>query len=154
LFQSQRKWAGVKFPQAQILATALELAHRLGEAFARDVLSRVGPTLDQYGGMPPERQGRLLEEGLFLAAHFDQGAYVQNFVARFHQLLETQVGPDTITALEPLLGQCFRGLRKLGMRDEISRLLEQMAEVVLRSQEGKNAHPATFTIPKQGQAAG
>src|SRR5262249_8421132 len=39
--QTRRKWSGVKYPQVQILAVALELAHRLGEAFARDVLGRV-----------------------------------------------------------------------------------------------------------------
>jgi hypothetical protein len=153
LFRMRRKWTGVRFPQVQILRTALELAHRLGEAFARDVLNRVTLTLDHYADLPLEQQGRLLENGLFLAAHFDQGAYVQTFVARFHQLLDTQAGSDAVQALEPLMGQCFRGLRKLGMRDEISRLLGQMAEVVLEGREGRNAHVATFKVKTAGQTA-
>ncbi len=128
LLQSRRKWSRVEAPTARILATALELAPRLGEEFARGLLDRIGPVLE---ALPqPLEQALLLEKGLFVAAHFDQTAQVQGFLGRFHQLFAAS-DRGTVHALEPLLGQCFRGLRKLGMREEIGRLLERVAGVVL-----------------------
>jgi hypothetical protein len=43
-----------------------------------------------------------------------------------------------LQALDSLAGQCFRGLRKLNMRDQIEVLLRQMAELVLEGQDVKN----------------
>jgi hypothetical protein len=146
LLQLPRKWSTADAAEARILGTALELAPRLGEAFAGDLLSRVVPALDKLTELLP--QALLLEKGLFLAAHFDQAVYMQKFIARFRQILENpdrfqqllksqpNIGKDP--PLETLLGQSFRSLRKLGMRDEISHLLERIAELIIQSQEGKD----------------
>lgn len=114
---------------SQILGTALEVAYRLGEPFARGLFNRVLPTvegLDQLGG-----RARLLERAVQLAAHFDQPGHVRSYVARFEVLLDSATERDH-GELEPLLRECFRGLRKLGVRDEIDRLLGKIAKTVLR----------------------
>src|SRR5262249_24752875 len=120
--------------------------------FARECLARVQPAFSRLTVLA--EQALLLEKGLFLAAHFDLGQFVQEFVAAFHQLLGAQDAATAAQALEPVLGECSRGLRKLGMRDEISKLLERMAALVLRGQHVQGATALDFTAVKKGQEAG
>ena len=127
---------------ARVLTASLELAPRLGESFALEVLPRVLPLLDELTDVV--QQAQLLERGLFLAAHFDQSSLVQAFVGRFQQLLEAPIKLDTLKSLEPALHQSFKGLRTLGMREEIAWLFQQMGEAVGR------AEPET---PSSGQTA-
>src|SRR5262249_22066384 len=54
---------------------------------------------------------------------------------RFGRLLQSQRGPGAVSAMDSLATECFRGLRKLGMKDEIDLLLRQMAELILESQK-------------------
>jgi cellulose synthase operon protein C len=152
LLRSKRTGHRVDLQEARILDSALELSPRLGEAFAREVLDRVVPAVAKLDEL--REQAVLLEKGLRLAAHFDQAEHVQALVARFHQLLAAQRGAEATQALEPLLGQCFRGLRKLGMRDEINRLLERLAELVLRGQGLQAGGPLGAGAEKRGPQAG
>jgi hypothetical protein len=153
-----------KMERVRVLGVALELAPRLGEEFAREMLSQVAPTLDALPEALPQAglletvltHAELLEKGLFLAAHFDQTEFVQTFVARFQQRL--QGGSAVVQAFDSLAGQCFRGLRRFGMRDEIDRLLRQMMDVILEGQSlaavrarvresaGQGAGPATLRL--------
>jgi hypothetical protein len=64
--------------------------------------------------------------------------------------LQAQKGPQSLQALDGLAAQCFRGLRKLGMRDEIDTLLRQMADLVL---EGQDIKTVDFTKMVNGPAA-
>src|SRR5262249_51176116 len=137
--------------EARILGTALELSPRLGEAFARGLMPRVAPAVEALSDL--REQAVLLEKGLYLAAHFDQGSYGQGVVGLFHNPLDARKGGDPIQALGPLLGQCFRGLRKLGMRDESGRLLERMAGLVLRGQKGDASDPFKFAAERRGPKA-
>jgi hypothetical protein len=85
-------------------------------------------------------QVQILERGLFVAAHFDQPAYVQGFIKRFQQFLQSRLGELAVeerpSSVDPrkqltlLVSESFRGLRKLGMRDEISDLLDKLAALV------------------------
>jgi cellulose synthase operon protein C len=86
---------------------------------------------------------------LFVAAHFDRVEVIPQLVSRFETLVKSQVGSETTTAIETLAGQCFRGLRKLGMREEIERMLTLMSAVVLQdrplaSLEGRADRPAAL----------
>lgn len=126
-------------PLLQVLTTALAVAPRVGEAFGVEVLDRLEAL---QGSLPPVRELRelqeraeLLERALFLAAHFDRANHVQGLVTRFLDLLESQRGQGAVQALEGLAGQCFRGLRKVGLRDESDRLLHHMADLVLQGQD-------------------
>jgi len=125
--------------RVRIVRAGLEVAPRISEDFARDMLNRVR---DAYDTMPEARdaqvlvdQAQFLERALMVAAHFDQNEHIRFLVARFQRLLDSQKGERSIKALESLAGQCFRGLRKLGMRDEIDHLLTQMADLVLQGQD-------------------
>src|SRR5262249_1913729 len=59
-------------------------------------------------------------------------------------------GPQALQLLDQVAASCFRGLRKLGMRDEIDQILRQMAELVLEGQEVK---AIDFKKHAQGPAA-
>jgi hypothetical protein len=125
--------------RAKILRAGLEAAPRVNEDFARKLLDQAVPA---YDALPesPDLQGLLdqaafLEKALFLAAHYGSDAHVHPLVARFERMLQSQRGPQGLEALSSLAGPCFRGLRKLGMRDEIDRLLGQMADAVLEGKE-------------------
>lgn len=128
--------------RARILRTSLDLAPRVGEDFALLLLAQLAPTCDGLGdpadAQALEDHAKLLEKSLFAAAHFDRMEYVQSLVARFQKLLATQRSPEKAKSLESLAGQCFRGLRKLGMRDETDLLLRQMAALVIESQGAKS----------------
>ncbi len=137
--------------RAKVLRAGLEAAPRVNEDFARRLLDQAVPA---YDALPenPDLQGLLdqaafLEKALFLAAHYGSDTHIHPLVARFEKMLHSQRGPQGLEALNSLAGQCFRGLRKLGMRDEIDRLLGQMAEAVL---EGKDLAAVDF----QKSAAG
>ncbi len=115
---------------ADVLRTALEVSFRLGEPFARGLFGRVLPAVDDLESRLP-RQADLLERAIHVAAHFDQPGHVRDYVGRFEALL-AEADERSTSDLEPLLGQAFRGLRKLGLRDEIDRLLGRMAGLILK----------------------
>ncbi len=135
---------------AKILATALEVAYRLGEAFARDLFDRVVPTVDRLDYL--DRQAELLERAIYLAAHFDQDGHVRAYVGRFDALL-ADADERWVPTLEPLLGQCFRGLRKLGLRDEIDRLLDRIAALILRGRGVESADELAESAVREGPEA-
>jgi hypothetical protein len=117
-----------------VLGTALELAPRVNEKFAKEMLDRalqvcrasaepeVGELWDQAG---------LLEKAAFTAAHFGLADYIHPLVDRFQTILQAHREPQAIQAVEALADQYFRSLRKLGMRDEIDRLLTRFVDFVL-----------------------
>jgi hypothetical protein len=123
------------FHRLEVLATGLEIAPRLGEAIARDLLARATRACEQHWTVQDaavfEKLIRLLERALFVAAHFDAAEYIHPLVGRFRKILESQRGADLVDSLDRLAGQCFRGLRKVGMRDEIDPLLKRMADLLL-----------------------
>jgi hypothetical protein len=125
--------------RARILRAGLDLAPRVSEELARDLLDR---TVATYDAMPEAQEqaalldrAALLEKGMTVAAHFDRHEHIQMLVARFQKLLQSQRGSNAEQSLDTLAGQCFRVLRKLGMRDEIDQLLRQVTEIIL---EGKD----------------
>jgi len=144
-----------KQDRARVLRTALEVAPRVGEDFARKMLEQ---TIPAYDALPQETkelaalldQANFLEKALFVAAHFGRVEAVHPLVTRFQRMLQSQKGPQSLPALESLAKYCFRGLRKLGMRDEIDQILRQMAELVLEGQEVK---AIDFKKREQGSAA-
>jgi hypothetical protein len=132
-------------PRARILRTGLDVAPRVSEEFALEILGAFGPAWDALPD-PSEVKGlieraELLERGLFVSAHFDRKDHVQGLISRFQKLLQAQRGStQAMQAIERLASESLRGLRKLGMRDEIDLLLKQMADVIL---EGKD--PSSLT---------
>ncbi len=129
--------------RTRVVREALSVAPRVGEAFAKELLAETLPAcavLDDALAKAQEatekenllmEQAELIEKGMLVAAHFDQAAHVQTLVGRFQSLLAMLQGTAGGAPLvDRLAEQSFRGLRKLGMRDEIHALLGKMAEVV------------------------
>jgi hypothetical protein len=135
----------------RIVLAGLEAAPRVNEELAREMLDLALPAYDAQPALeslPEERRlaalemhAKFLERALFVAAHFDRIEHIHPLVARFEKLLQTQRGPQALKAIDLLAGQCFRGLRKLGMRNEIDHLLEQMADLVLHGRSLESVEP-------------
>jgi hypothetical protein len=137
--------------EALLLGTALELAPRLGESFSRELLERVAPLLGH--DLDAAAAQRVLEKALFLAAHFDQRDYLDVLLARIYDLLERQQPDQAGASLGRMLSECFRGLRKLGLRDEVGRLLSRISAVITnpppkpRRSRQQQESPATEPSP-------
>ncbi|HZT79550.1 MAG TPA: hypothetical protein VFA26_04995 [Gemmataceae bacterium] len=133
-----RDHAGPAEARARVLAAAIEQSPRLGEEIALGLLQQACPACD---ALPPlsedadlRRRADLLEKALLVAAHFDRREYIQALVEHFQALVQSQRDNPTAPAFDSLVGSCLRGLRKLGMRQEIELLLRQMADVLLQGQ--------------------
>ena len=111
-----------------LLSALLPYSPRLGEAHANELLNEVHPVLEALAN--PSQQAVLLDKALFVAAHFGQAIYVRQYVEQLHSLFESAGSSETAGVFGILLGQSFRGLRKLGMRDEISSLLDHMDRLI------------------------
>jgi hypothetical protein len=125
--------------RAKVLQKALEIAPRISEDFGRRLLDQVTTAFD---ALPDPRdvasfleRAKLLERALFVAAHFDRLEHIRPLVDRFQALLEAQGGERAVSVIDELAGRCLRGLRKLGMRDEIDHLLAVMANLILGGQD-------------------
>jgi hypothetical protein len=137
--------------RSRILRSALDLAPRISEEFAQEMLEQVMPT---YDSLPEPREpmvlmerAAFLEKGLTVAAHFDRLDHIQPLVRRFQGLLQSQKGDRAIQAMESLAGQCFRGLRKLGMREEIDQMLTLMERVILEGRDIQHLDTKLPNIP-------
>ncbi|MFO0845591.1 MAG: hypothetical protein U0797_24935 [Gemmataceae bacterium] len=128
-------------PRARVVRAGLEVAPRVGEDFARRMLDQAVPA---YDGLPETKdlavlteQAAFLEKALFVAGHFGRVEAVHPLVSRFQKMLQGQRGAQALQFLDKVAKECFKGLRKLGMRDEIDQILRQMADLVLEGQEVK-----------------
>ena len=123
-----------------VILDGLPLAGRIGEAFAVEFLGLVPDvmTLPVAAGTPvpdlPRKQGLLLERALFLAAHFDRREIVQTLVDQFAALVRTRTDDQRYELVNIAAGQCLRSLRKLGLRDEVDRLLQRLQTEVLKGE--------------------
>jgi hypothetical protein len=128
----------------RVVRAGLDLAPRVGEEFARAMLDEAVTLYDaQAGTSDPnllvDQVVPLLEKSLFVAAHFDSAEHIPPLVTRFRALLQAQQDAPELRTLDAVANQCFRGLRKLGMRDEVNQLLHQTAGAVLRGQDLNDA---------------
>ena len=124
----------------RVLNAALELSPRLGEAAAQDLLADVLPAFQVASGAV--ERALLLTRGMSSAAHCGAVDHVQTFVAEFEKLLseivqtflalrrEQEQYKEKADTLEALFNDSLRGLRRLGMRDEVGRLFGRIAEIV------------------------
>jgi len=128
-----------------VLATALDLAPRLGESIAGVVLQRLLRALGgwTFAGSPERVEAEViaLERGLFVAAHFDQASSAQKLMSSLLRLFEKSRGGaqgenrPIEDALLALIGQSLRGLRRLGLRVEADQFLNRLGEWVAPSRD-------------------
>jgi hypothetical protein len=107
---------------ASVLTAALELAWRLGEDFAKNLLRRLPAVLK--AGVPAAQQVKLLEKALLAAGHFDLREGIPPLLDQLRGWLNDAAVKDEklLEALETALGTTFQGLRKLGMREPLLHL--------------------------------
>lgn len=119
-----------------ILNETIPLAPRIGEEFTSKLLLLVPSAIDALNKASEEKLTdslcKLLEKSLFQAAHFDRTELVQLLTQKFTNLLRTKTGKTLHTVIDLLAGQCLRSLRKLGMRDEIHKLLNVMSDQLIQ----------------------
>ncbi|HZV05380.1 MAG TPA: hypothetical protein VE999_09880 [Gemmataceae bacterium] len=128
----------------RVVQAGLEQAPRAGEKFACDMLSRAVKVYDADVEEPLDlealrNRASLLQKALFVAGHFDRVEHVHALTARFQAMLQSQFrkmlesAADSLTleTVDDLVGHCLYGLRKLGLRSEIERLLTQVTDSIL-----------------------
>jgi len=120
-----------------VLHEGMPHAARVSEEFTVELLNLVPETMAGAGTGIPElgkKQGQLLERSLFLAAHFDRRDLLQQLVDQFIGLLQSKSDEDRYDVVNFVAGQCLRSLRKLGLQDEIDKLLKRLVSSVLGGQ--------------------
>jgi hypothetical protein len=126
----------------RMLPVVLQLSPRVGEKFACSLLEQVPAAISQC--RHPMDQAILLQRAMHIAANYGRVNLVQEFVASliaalpaiFTDYLEiegqTPKNKEQTEAAELLLSQSFRGLRKLGMREEIGQMYGTVADLVAK----------------------
>ncbi len=142
----------------RVLASALEYAPRLGDEFATQFLDRVDALLTECSDVV--EKSLLIHRALYVAGHFGHTTRVNALVVRLRNELpaiveyylklvnQLKAGDDNpIETVENLLQHSFRGLRKLGMREELSALYGHIAELV------EARHRQAQELTNRGQAS-
>lgn len=126
-----------------LLLEVMLLAPRAGEAFAAELLAAVpaalaaGPSTDPAAKVATvdastAKRGELLSRAMLVAAHFGRSDTVQMLVDEFFKLLRAGGEADRLRLVSAVAGPSLRSLRKLGMRDQIDRLLTLIRSDILR----------------------
>jgi len=113
---------------ADILANLLLISPRVGESLVVDLLARVEKLLDELSSITDaasiDKRASLLGHALVMAANYDHAELVQRLWPRFVDLLhQSQLSKSPSPEVNHLFGQCLRSLRKLGLRDDIGRMI-------------------------------
>ncbi len=127
--KSPKEW------RCRVLHEGLPLAPRVGEQFALELLNLVPEALSADGiaiGNPPtlgeiaKVRGELIDRALVLAAQYGQVEFVQKIVNQFTGLIRLESDESRFAFINFAIGQCLRNLKKLGMPDQIDRLLTRV----------------------------
>ena len=132
---------GTAQDKIRILSRALELSPRLDETFALELLDLAPDAVDQCKEVTEKTL--VLQRAIYVAAHYGRQESVHALAKVFSELLPQLVsnylqiqtlynpeGQETIDKIESLFTQSFRGMRKMGMRDEVGKLFTDVAECV------------------------
>jgi hypothetical protein len=150
--------------QLIVFAEVVPLSARVGEEFAVSLVQQVPGLLDVLSKVkgPPEHvatlegyQIKVLQRSIFLAAHYDRSELVQVLFDRFLNYLSARTEEGRYAAINELARDALRSLRKLGLKDDINRFLQQVSDLVvqgrslalLRNRAGKQwAHALTALL--------
>ncbi len=128
--------------RVKILRAGLDLGPHVGEEFAREMLQQALPAFNALPAASEpgvlEERAKSLEKALFVAAHFGCTEHVRPLVSRFRDLLRSQRRGQGVESIGALAEQSFRSLRKLGLRDDIEKLLGDMTDVILQGKDFKS----------------
>ena len=135
--------------EATILIRLLELAPRLGEVSATELVVRTARVEKNLAA--PLLQAGLLEKGLVIAAHYGLADQTQAFYRRMVELLEglSSADADVLKGLSGILSGSFRSLRRMGMKEELAILLERLSRLVQVKGAIKKAEPEVLAVMLQ-----
>lgn len=85
-------------------------------------LGHLETLISSINDVPATRKAQLLEEALMLAGHFGEERLARKIFAVLEPLI-AGVSPDSAAEIAPLVGGMLRTLRRVGLKDEASRLL-------------------------------
>lgn len=120
--------------QFDVLLDCLPLSGRCGGTFAAELIRLVPEALRQQFPQKPEaakKQAQMLERGLFLAGHFDHRDLVAQLVDAFVEVVAAKTDDAQLELINIVCGSSIRSLRKLGLRDDIDRLLGKLHTAVV-----------------------
>src|SRR5439155_23914554 len=114
--------------RVRVLALAIPLAHRVGEAFCLGLIRATPAAIEAVTAhAEPDPHtlievSTLLERAVFFAAHYDDRTFVHAALDRLTKLMDGATGPAALQAMASLVGQSLISLRMFGLRDEAERL--------------------------------
>jgi cellulose synthase operon protein C len=120
-----------------VLLESLPLSQRAGEALTFELIELVPETMEGSSAAGQQiselstKQGRLLERAIGLAAHFDRREIVAKLVDQFIALLKNKPEDQRLELINVVASQCLRSLRKLGLKDDIDKMLRRLRDLVL-----------------------
>ncbi len=148
--------------RVRLLPYALQASARVDEKCSCALLELVPAAIE----MTQESIERaiVLQQASYIAAHYGQLDHVQGFlrvlthslpeiVADYLRLPVSNANDAKIQRIDSLFAQSFRGLRKLGMRDEIGELYGRVAQLVEKNEPHGKADRARLNSGREGDAA-
>jgi len=121
-----------------LLHASLPLSVRVGEAFSIELLTLLPDVLRGVSsgnsgiGDLATLQGKILERALTLTGHYDLRELAQTIMKEFVAIVSAKPEDQRFTIVNVVAKESLRSLRKLGMRDEVDRLLGLFQQVVLQ----------------------
>ncbi|MGE3806909.1 MAG: hypothetical protein AB7K24_19760, partial [Gemmataceae bacterium] len=145
LLTSKRKDWNTPLARVQIFGAILQVAPRLGQDYclgllraALELLANLETTLEPAYRKDAHflvyRLAPLLQHAINVSAHFGQVDFAREFVGRFLGSFSSLNETSAIEEIENIVRKCFQALRKLGLRNEIDRMLHGMAGAILLQQ--------------------
>lgn len=125
------EWANLP----RVVLAVLDVVPRLPELIAKSLVEQVPLALQQIRPHETVLRLKLLEKSLRVAGYLQQAELALELVQHFVQAIEGKSGLSALKEFEGLTGETFRSLRRLGLRTEVERLLQRMAEWVTQGQD-------------------
>jgi hypothetical protein len=121
-----------------VIAQTLRLAPRVGADFTAELLNGLLALMRDAGPKTPiatmevRKLGRLFESALFLAAHFDRRELLRELNDGIHSVAMARPEDQRYELVNYFAGRCLASLRKVGLREEIDRLLARFQDEILK----------------------
>jgi cellulose synthase operon protein C len=138
LYKSGLKGTATDETRLAVLSHSLRLAPRVGADFTAELLQhvlaamKVADPKSALATMETRKLGRYFESALFLAAHFDRRELLRELVDGVIAVALAKPDDQRYELVNFFAGRCLASLRKVGLRDEIDRLLLRFQDEILK----------------------
>jgi cellulose synthase operon protein C len=122
--------------QSILLTEFASSARKVSEAFSLKLIDRILVVLSQglrsREGLPLERSYLLIEQAMYLAAHYDRRDHLRKLIEMFESFIKSAQGSQLTNLINYLARQCLRNLRRFGAKEEIELLWSLMETQLLK----------------------